>query len=195
MMETTEEIAAREQAGKVVEEHENPDVRDWEASQRNRNSAKVPLQNYCFKYRGINHVESPRNWSDKRAFEDAVIEKYRKMDAGEYERKVRPDPKRDLRTDFDKLQSTVEKLDASEPSPSDEIVANQAQITELIRLNAELRGQVVDAVEMLKKHAPPETEPETKATIGPGECPKCHREFKRLDLHGACRAVNGGDEQ
>ena len=201
-----EESEARAQVDKMVETHENPDVVAWEL---NKDSTKGPLKNYLFKLRGINHVESPRNWPNERAFQDWVVEKYRALDAGETPPKIKPDPKRDLRNDFDKLEAKVEGL--GQGAPVSEIAELRKVATEQQRTISQLSGDLTTAVTMLRKYGPPvaeqeapearmkdpvmETEPETPeaprlVAADPGQCPGCLKMFKRLDLH---RCAPNGD--
>lgn len=155
---------------------------------------KGPPKNFAYFYRDIMHVESPMNWENEEAFQESVRLKYKKIDSGEYKKQGRPDPMTDLKPEIMKMQQDVAKLVEAKKLEKDKDPEKEA----LFQLVEDLQAQLAAQGEPEKpKEGPastPTIEPETKKTIGAGDCPGCGKHYTRLDMH-VCKEANQNSKE
>jgi len=134
---------------------------------------KVP-ENWSFEYRGIAHVGYPRVWEEKGgrdAFVASIIDKYKVIDVTPPG--VKPDfYTKDLAPKDKDLKATHDVVDVAKEND---------------RLKAELKSvEAKDEIEQplgLTEPVSSSSEVTEESLTGPGECPYCHRNFKRRDMH------------
>ena len=139
----------------------------------------IPL-NWSYLHNNINHVANHTEFDSKEDFENSVRDKYRKVASGETKPIPTTGPDHDLKASYRK---ELEERDKKESGLEAKISELQGQVSEKEKMEA----QIKDLEKLLDEAtAPPEVRkvgPETPASVGPGKCPDCEKEFQRLDMH------------
>ncbi|KKL74613.1 hypothetical protein LCGC14_2063130 [marine sediment metagenome] len=156
---------------------------------------KEPLKNYVYEYRHINHVVDPLTVSNEEEWRESIRQHYRDIDSGKYKKAGKKDNFGDLRPDyaeFRKMADLAVKDARAGTNAENELL--RSELEELKNLVNDLVIKLSGKDDAPPKEGPPpapgshapwldKIEPETKNTVGAGECPICKKKFKRLDMH------------